>query len=283
MILRSLLWRRCCNEDAYFSVFGGCLVEKLIWMILAILVCGCVDDTESFGTVAASADASSYDTSVGGADVSALAPALCVPGGCSDDNACTIDSCDAKKGCMHAPKNCSDGSAWTVDFCNNGVCKAEQLMIWFGSDIESGAAMSKPPVTYSPVVFFGEESAPGTNPFDAWTPHTLAGTVPSFYLKSFCSASNPLLNKSLFDTGYVIQESGWVTEHKFLGGHHLNVKIVTFQGLYASTLWNGEQPVLLPQSGTQEFASGMAIPQHYVSPNLKTICANLKAEQKKLE
>jgi hypothetical protein len=55
---------------------------------------------------------------------------VCLPGpasGCDDANACTTDSCDAQKGCIHAANSaaCSDGSLCTVgDQCKSGACTA---------------------------------------------------------------------------------------------------------------------------------------------------------------
>ncbi len=46
---------------------------------------------------------------------------------CSDNNPCTIDSCDLSKGCSHAPADslpCSDKTACTEgDACKNGACQ----------------------------------------------------------------------------------------------------------------------------------------------------------------
>ncbi len=56
------------------------------------------------------------------------AAAACVGGpavDCEDGNPCTTDSCDPKKGCIHAPSKggCSDGLPCTVgDFCQDSSC-----------------------------------------------------------------------------------------------------------------------------------------------------------------
>ncbi len=56
----------------------------------------------------------------------------CVPGpvqGCSDDDPCTVDSCDPVKGCLHSAgpdgTACDDGNPCTDDdVCQAGVCQA---------------------------------------------------------------------------------------------------------------------------------------------------------------
>jgi hypothetical protein len=43
---------------------------------------------------------------------------------CKDADPCTLDSCDAAKGCTFAPNKCDDGDACTVDSCaKNSGCK----------------------------------------------------------------------------------------------------------------------------------------------------------------
>ena len=45
------------------------------------------------------------------------------PKNCDDGNACTIDSCDQVKGCVHIQKNCDDRNACTIDICDGkGHC-----------------------------------------------------------------------------------------------------------------------------------------------------------------
>lgn len=53
---------------------------------------------------------------------------LGVPMQCSDGNACTLDACDPKSGCVHAPTNqsCSDGDPCTAYKCADGSCSAAQ-------------------------------------------------------------------------------------------------------------------------------------------------------------
>ena len=45
-------------------------------------------------------------------------------GGCDDGAVCTLDSCEAAKGCVHAADPCDDGDACTVDVCDSKAgCK----------------------------------------------------------------------------------------------------------------------------------------------------------------
>lgn len=52
---------------------------------------------------------------------------------CDDKNPCSVDSCDAIKGCQHAfspGKACDDGNACTAnDACDQGLCRAGSLLI----------------------------------------------------------------------------------------------------------------------------------------------------------
>jgi len=43
---------------------------------------------------------------------------------CDDANPCTVDSCDAATGCVHAPLGCDDGNPCTADSCStaSGAC-----------------------------------------------------------------------------------------------------------------------------------------------------------------
>ena len=47
----------------------------------------------------------------------ALAPAVCTPGSCNDNNPCTTDTCDPVQGCVYTPVSCDDGSVCTTDTC----------------------------------------------------------------------------------------------------------------------------------------------------------------------
>ena len=47
---------------------------------------------------------------------------------CNDKDACTTDSCDKTKGCVHGTVNCDDGNACTTDSCNAyDGCKHESI------------------------------------------------------------------------------------------------------------------------------------------------------------
>ena len=52
------------------------------------------------------------------ASAHALEPAQCTPGGCDDNNSCTVDTCDPVLGCVFTPVGCDDGNACTVDSCS---------------------------------------------------------------------------------------------------------------------------------------------------------------------
>lgn len=58
--------------------------------------------------------------------------------GCADNDACTADNCDAKKGCVHPPL-CDDSDPCTQDFCQAGTCTHKPLYL-FTEDFANGNA-----------------------------------------------------------------------------------------------------------------------------------------------
>ncbi len=52
---------------------------------------------------------------------------------CNDNSACTIDACDAIKGCVY-PSACDDGNPCTIDSCQAGKCAVTNLADTTGCD-----------------------------------------------------------------------------------------------------------------------------------------------------
>ncbi len=52
---------------------------------------------------------------------------------CNDNNACTIDNCEAGKGCVY-PTACDDGNPCTIDSCQSGKCAVTPLADNTGCD-----------------------------------------------------------------------------------------------------------------------------------------------------
>jgi len=198
------------------------------------------------------------------------------PTNCMDDDACTVDECGfATAGCIHKIKNCSDMSVWTYDECSDGACSNHELQLIVSTSIEKFPAESKPPVSYSPTIFVGNENKVVYNETDKWMP--LSGFVPySLWLKGYCTTS--LSDQPHWDAGYVKIVNGWGGSHVMLGGHTLTMKIGVHGGQWGEKMVGFDQPVLLPLSGTQEYVDGIPVPQHYISPNLKAICEKMKKE-----
>jgi len=200
------------------------------------------------------------------------------PTNCADDDACTTDTCNAYSGCSNAPKNCSDYDVWTADICSNGMCKNEPLLLAVYHSIPMDIPDSVPPNSYAPVVYVGDENLKVFNPSDKWV--ALSAMMPyGIWFRGYCEGV--YVKKPHWNAGYIVSKNGWQVEQKMVGGHALGMSI----GYFVSQ-WKvqevGEQPTLLPLSGTQEFdAGGKPIPQHYISPNLKKMCEKMIAAQKK--
>ncbi len=122
-----------CTDDACDPANGACKATPLAEGKLCS-GSGCVDgacsagtckpaSNKTDGTKCSDADAcTSGDACLSGACVGAT------KADCDDDDTCTIDSCDPKKGCSYAPGNegqtCNDGQDCTADDkCSNGSCE----------------------------------------------------------------------------------------------------------------------------------------------------------------
>ncbi|MCB9740496.1 MAG: hypothetical protein H6747_14630 [Deltaproteobacteria bacterium] len=89
-----------------------------------VLGTGCVSKTMTVGTCDDGDVCTVNDGCVAGACTG-------VGYSCDDNVACTVDSCDSKKGCLHAQLagGCDDGDPCTEgDTCDNGLCKAGVLV-----------------------------------------------------------------------------------------------------------------------------------------------------------
>ena len=81
------------------------------------------------------------------------------PVSCDDNNACTVDACDALGGCSHTPVVCNDGDACTTDSCNplDGQCVYAPLVCDDGDacngveTCSAGACVPGTPVTCTPL------------------------------------------------------------------------------------------------------------------------------------
>ena len=85
-------------------------------------------------------DGSKCTTSDACADGTCVGLALNVTESCDDGDDCTIDACDANKGCTHAPqsnKPCEDGNICTVgDTCQSGKCVSGENTCGCNSDAD---------------------------------------------------------------------------------------------------------------------------------------------------
>lgn len=205
------------------------------------------------------------------------------PLNCSDDNACTIDSCSPNEGCVNTYKVCDDKNVWTHDACSDGTCVNSDLYLKFNVAMDYNPAGNKPPVSMSPSLFLGDETLKPFVPNDAWIAYSLISYASGFSLKAYCADKNdPLMDKPHWNAGYVVHVNGLSQKDAMLGGHLITLKIVTLESNNSAWVTGGEQPVLLPLSGTQEYdADNKPIPQSYHSPNLKKICGKMIEVDKK--
>lgn len=203
------------------------------------------------------------------------------PINCSDDNACTLDTCDPVAGCTFKNKDCDDKKVWTTDWCSDGGCSHNEYRLLVSPDINYNPPGNKPPVSMVPVFFVGNAYKKTFNPNDAWTPYSLIDSNIGFSLEGYCTdPQNVFVDKPHWNAGYVLHVNGLEKDHLMLGGHTVKLLIVTVLNSFSVLAYDGEQPKLLPLSGKQEYdAGGKPIPESYYSPNLKSICDKLIAEQ----
>lgn len=71
------------------------------------------------------------------ADTDAALADPCALGGCDDGNVCTIDSCDAIKGCVHDAA-AADGKPCNQSYCKAGACACEEQ--YMAIDVDDAGA-----------------------------------------------------------------------------------------------------------------------------------------------
>lgn len=198
---------------------------------------------------------------------------------CSDDNACTLDSCDPLSGCVHLPMNCSDTSAWTMDVCSDGGCSSKPYEVLVGAQID--VPESKPPTSFSLTVFInGLQKTAGM-----WTPDEWPGkTNPLLEMMCLNWTKYTPAETWKWNVGYLKSVGGYFDSYVFLGGESVSLSIGFTSGLNFIPAFGVEQPVLVPDTGTQLYASdGLLIPQSFLAVNLGKICQEKIAEQKVLD
>jgi|GEM_PF-3961325 len=75
-----------------------------------------------------------------------------IPVNCDDQDACTADSCETAKGCVHVAKDCTDGDPCTVDLCDaqTGACTYKPFLCGDGNLCTTDSCEPGVGCTFSP-------------------------------------------------------------------------------------------------------------------------------------